>query len=54
MMDTLIGILKGVAPVLATAIAGPAGGVAVGWLADKLGVDDATVEGVTALSTHAS
>jgi len=47
-MDTLIGLLKGVAPVLATAIAGPAGGVAVGWLADKLGVDDATVEGVTA------
>lgn len=47
-MDTLLGLLKGVAPVLATAIAGPAGGVAVGWLADKLGVDDATVEGVTA------
>lgn len=47
MMDTLIGLLKGVAPVLATAIAGPAGGVAVGWLADKLGVDDATVEGIT-------
>jgi hypothetical protein len=47
-MDTLIGLLKGVAPVLATAIAGPAGGAAVGWLADKLGVDDATVEGVTA------
>jgi len=50
-MDTLIGLLKGVAPVLATAIAGPAGGVAVGWLADKLGVDDATVEGVTAALT---
>ena len=46
-MDTLLGILKGVAPVLATAIAGPAGGVAVGWLADKLGVPDATVEGIT-------
>lgn len=46
-MDTLIGLLKGVAPVLATAIAGPAGGVAVGWLADKLGVPDATVEGIT-------
>ncbi len=46
-MDTLIGLLEGVAPVLATAIAGPAGGVAVGWLADKLGVDDATVEGIT-------
>ena len=51
MMDTLLSILKGVAPVLATAIAGPAGGAAVGWLADKLGVDDATVEGVTAALT---
>jgi hypothetical protein len=47
MMDTLLGLLKGVAPVLATAIAGPAGGAAVGWLADKLGVPDATVEGIT-------
>jgi len=46
-MDTLLGLLKGVAPVLATAIAGPAGGAAVGWLADKLGVPDATVEGIT-------
>lgn len=46
-MDTLLNILKGVAPILATAVAGPAGGAAVGWLADKLGVDDATVEGVT-------
>ena len=46
-MDTLLSILKGVAPVLATAIAGPAGGAAVGWLADKLGVPDATVEGIT-------
>jgi hypothetical protein len=51
MMDTLLSILKGVAPVLATAIAGPAGGAAVGWLASKLGVDDATVEGVTAALT---
>ena len=47
-MDTLLGILKGVAPVLATAIAGPAGGAAVGWLADKLGIPDDTVEGITA------
>ena len=46
-MDTLIGLLKGVAPVLATAIAGPAGGAAVGWLADKLGMPDATVETIT-------
>ena len=38
-MDTLLGILKGVAPALATAVAGPAGGAAVAWIADKLGVD---------------
>ena len=50
-MDTLLNILKGVAPILATAVAGPAGGAAVGWLADKLGVDDATVEGVTSALT---
>ena len=47
MMDTLLGILKGVAPVLATAVAGPAGGAAVGWLADKLGMPDATVDTIT-------
>lgn len=47
MMDTLLGLLKSVAPVLATAVAGPAGGAAVGWIADKLGIPDATVEGVT-------
>jgi sterol desaturase/sphingolipid hydroxylase (fatty acid hydroxylase superfamily) len=46
-MDSLLSILKGIAPVLATAVAGPAGGAAVGWIASKLGIDDATVEGVT-------
>ena len=46
-MDMLLSLLKGVAPVLATAVAGPAGGAAVGWIASKLGIDDATVEGVT-------
>jgi hypothetical protein len=50
-METLLGILKSVAPVLATAVAGPAGGAAVGWIADKLGIDDSTVEGVTAALT---
>lgn len=50
-MDTLLSLLKGVAPVLATAIAGPAGGAAVGWLADKLGIPDDTIEGVTAALT---
>ena len=33
---------------MATAIAGPAGGAAVGWLASKLGIPDDTVEGITA------
>jgi hypothetical protein len=47
MMDTLVSLLKGVAPVLATAVAGPAGGAAVGWIASKLGIPDATVEGIT-------
>ena len=51
MIDTLLSLLKGVAPVLATAVAGPAGGAAVGWIANKLGIDDATVEGVTAALT---
>ena len=50
-METLLGLLKGVAPVLATAVAGPAGGAAVGWIASKLGIDDATVEGVTSALT---
>lgn len=47
MMDTLLNILKGVAPALATAVAGPAGGAAVAWIADKLGIPDDTIEGVT-------
>ena len=51
MMDTLIGLLKGVAPVLATAVAGPAGGAAVGWIASKLGIPDDTIEGVTTALT---
>lgn len=46
-MDTLLNLLKGVAPVLATAVAGPAGGAAVSWIADKLGIPDSTIEGVT-------
>jgi len=46
-MDTLLSLLKGVAPVLATAVAGPAGGAAVGWIASKLGIPDDTIEGVT-------
>lgn len=50
-MDALLSILKASAPMLATAVAGPLGGAAVGMIADKLGLDDKTVEGVTAALT---
>jgi hypothetical protein len=48
MIDNLLGILKTAAPALATAVAGPAGGMAVKFIADKLGIEDSTIEGVTA------
>lgn len=44
-MDTLLALLKGVAPALATVVAGPLGGKAVSMLAEKFGVED-TVESV--------
>lgn len=37
-MDKLLDLLKGAAPALATAVAGPMGGMAVKMMADKLGV----------------
>jgi hypothetical protein len=44
--------LKTLAPLLGTAIAGPFGGIAASFLADKLGVSEKTVSAVTeALST---
>jgi hypothetical protein len=46
MNDILAGLLKNVAPGLATVVAGPLGGMAVKAIADKLGVAD-TVEAVT-------
>lgn len=46
-MDNLLTLLKSVAPALATAVGGPLGGAAVSMIADKLGLDDKTVEGVT-------
>lgn len=46
-MDMLLSLLKSAAPTLATAVAGPAGGAAVAFIANKLGIDDKTVEGVT-------
>lgn len=47
MNEVLAGLLKNIAPGLATVVAGPLGGVAVKLIADKLGVGD-TVEAVTA------
>ena len=44
-MNELLGFLKGVAPTLATAVAGPMGGMAITALANKLGVAD-SVESV--------
>jgi len=44
-MNNLFGLLKNIAPTLATAVAGPLGGAAVSALADKFGVAD-SVEAV--------
>jgi hypothetical protein len=44
-MNELFGLLKGLAPTLATAVAGPLGGAAVSALASKFGVSD-SVEAV--------
>ena len=44
-MDELLSLLKGVAPLLATAVAGPLGGAAVSAIATKFGVSD-SVEAV--------
>lgn len=46
-MDKLVELLKNVAPILATAAVGPAGGMVVKAIAEKLGVAS-TVEAVTA------
>lgn len=46
-MDKLLEILKGAAPALATAVAGPLGGAAVNAIAGKLGVES-SVAAVTA------
>ena len=44
-MNDLLNLLKGIAPTLATAVAGPLGGAAVTALANKFGVSD-SVESV--------
>jgi Fe2+ transport system protein B len=43
-MDKLLDLLKGAAPALATAVAGPMGGMAVKMIADKLGVGNTVDE----------
>lgn len=44
-MNDLLNLIKGVAPALATAVAGPLGGAAVSAIASKFGVED-SVEAV--------
>lgn len=39
-MDELLNLLKGFAPAIATAVAGPLGGAAVSMIAKKFGVED--------------
>jgi hypothetical protein len=46
-MDKLLDLLKGAAPALATAVAGPLGGAAVAAIAEKLGVPP-SISAVTA------
>jgi hypothetical protein len=45
-METLLNLLKGFAPALATAAVGPAGGAVISMIAQKFGVED-TVAAVT-------
>ena len=50
MNDLLSGLLKGIAPKLATAVVGPLGGAAVSAIANKLGVGDSVEEVTKALA----
>ena len=51
-MDKLLDILKGAAPALATAVAGPMGGMAVKAIADKLGVPASITDVTKALESN--
>jgi hypothetical protein len=51
-MDSLLNILKSAAPALATAVAGPMGGMAVKAIADKLGVSASIGEVTKALESN--
>ena len=50
-MNDLLNMLKGVAPSLATAVAGPLGGAAISALASKFGVSDSVEEVAKAISS---
>ena len=49
-MNELLRLLGNIAPVLATAVAGPAGGLVVSAIADKLGVKDTVDEVAKAIA----
>ena len=51
MNDLLSGLLKSVAPTLATAVAGPLGGAAISAIASKLGVGESVEEVAKAISS---
>jgi len=51
-MNDLLNILKGAAPALATAVAGPMGGMAIKAIADKLGVSASLSEVTNALTAN--
>jgi transposase-like protein len=50
MMNELLSLLKGIAPTLATAVAGPLGGAAVSAIAAKFGVADSVEAVVQAMA----
>ena len=49
-MNDLLNILRGLAPAVATAVAGPAGGLIVSALANKFGVKDAVEDVAKAIA----
>ena len=49
-MESLIALLRGAAPVLATAVAGPMGGAAVQAIAQKFGVESTVAAVATAIA----
>ena len=49
-MNELLGLLKGIAPTLATAVAGPLGAAAITAISSKLGVSDSVEEVAKAIA----